>query len=95
MNKKWMIPILLVTTACAVPDNFPGSVYEITELTVTIRGAYDMSPEALLFTTPPKPASPNRAMRAQAEEICPGAEYVSANPYPYDYYTFLYLFRCP
>jgi len=68
-------------------DNFPGAVYELTPLTVTIRGIYDPYDG--------KVAEPNGAMRAQAEAACPGATYLSATPYPYDYYTFLYLFRCP
>lgn len=61
-----------------------GSVYEITEKTVTIRGAYTYG----------KTAKPTTAMVAQAQEICPNAQYLSANPSPTDYDTFLYLFRC-
>jgi len=82
------LPILtlLALAACyIVPEDFPGSVYEITDQTVTVRGMASLDG---------KPARPTLAMRNQAEEICPGAEYLSANPYPYDELTFLYLFKC-
>lgn len=74
--------------ACVPAQTTQGSVYAITDQTVTIRGAFDMS-------LSPGPAKPTEAMVAQAREICPGAQYVSANPTPTDTYTFLYLFRCP
>ena len=80
----------LMLSACAVSPDMQGSVYELTETTVTIRGAYDMNLGS-------GPASPTPAMVAQAEEQCPGAKYLSATPsnlHQYDY-TFLYLFRCP
>jgi ABC-type uncharacterized transport system auxiliary subunit len=73
---------------CVLPQATQGSVYAITDQTVTIRGAFDMSLAS-------GPAKPTEAMIAQAREICPGARYVSANPTPSDTHTFLYLFRCP
>jgi len=68
-------------------DGYPGTIYELTSVTVTIRGIYDAFDG--------KTAEPNMVMRAQAEDVCPGAEFLSATPYPYDGLTFLYLFRCP
>lgn len=72
-------------SACTVADDQRGAVYEITDKTVTIRGA---------FSANGQPAKPTPAMVAQAKEVCPGATYLSANPSPTDQYTFLYLFRC-
>ena len=90
--KHLLIPLAFALAGCEQAilsseyrSDFPGAVYQITDHTVTIRGIFD--PLA-------GPASPNSAMRAQAEAVCPGATYISATPYPYDYYTFLYLFTC-
>lgn len=77
---------LSFSTACSIPNDMEGSVYEITDETVTIRGAFQPG------TTE---ARPTPAMIAQARDVCPGAEYLSANPSPTDEWTFLYLFRCP
>jgi len=70
-----------------IPDTKAGSVYEITDHTVTIRGAYSMDGSG-------RPATPTSAMVAQARDICPDAQYLSATPSPTDEWTFLYLFRC-
>jgi hypothetical protein len=75
-----------VLSGCAtVAEDQRGSVYEITDKTVTIRGAFSLNGQT---------AKPTPAMAFQAREICPGATYLSANPSPTDNYTFLYLFRC-
>lgn len=74
-----------LVSACTVAESQQGSVYEITDKTVTIRGAFSLNGQT---------AKPSAAMVAQAKAICPGATYVSANPSPTDTYTFLYLFRC-
>jgi len=85
MKHIFLIPLALA--ACTVPDDQPGVIYEITEYTVTVRGSSTYS-------------GPTQAMQAQAKEICPGAEYIAANPYVLDYgagmifYQSLYLFRC-
>lgn len=75
----------LALTACDVPDDTRGSVYQFNGDTVTIRGQFQ----------PGEIAKPTSAMVAQANEVCPGAQYLSANPTPSDTYTFLYLFKCP
>ncbi len=77
------LPVLL--SACVVPEDTEGSVYQFNGDTVTIRGGF----------TAGKVAEPTAAMRAQADAVCKGATYLSANPSPTDYDTFLYLFRCP
>lgn len=61
-----------------------GSIYAVTDKTVTVRGAFSQG----------QIAKPTEAMVAQAREICPGARYLSANPSPTDYDTFHYLFLC-
>jgi hypothetical protein len=78
-------PAVLLLLGCVVSPETEGSVYEITDRTVTIRGAFSMDGTI---------ARPTQAMIAQAKEICPTAKYVSANPSPSDNYTFLYLFQC-
>lgn len=83
-----VLALPLCLAACAVSQDTPGSVYAFNGDTVTIRGVYDM-------TLSGEPAAPTEAMRAQAEDVCSGAQYLSANPSPTDDYTFLYLFRCP
>lgn len=78
--------------ACTPTQDTRGDVYEITDHTVTIRGAFD---ELGAFSG--KSAAPTAAMIAQAQEVCPGAQYLTAIPsnlHEYDY-TFLYRFRCP
>lgn len=80
---------LILSAAClaacvTTEPSTKGSVYEITEKTVTIRGTFTYG----------QTAKPTQAMITQAKEICPSAQYVSANPTPSDYDTFLYLFRC-
>lgn len=76
----------LIAASCGeVPQTTRGSVYEVTDETVTIRGQFQSG----------QTARPTEAMTAQAEDVCPGAKYLSANPSPTDVYTFLYLFRCP
>ncbi len=88
---KKLLAILLVS-ACAVPEDRQGTIYEISEYTVTIRGSAGMLTG---------PARPTQAMQEQAREICPGAEYLSANPLSTDYgagitiVSWLYMFRCP
>lgn len=72
-------------SACQVSETQQGSVQQFNGETVTIRGAYSMDGST---------ARPTSAMIEQARAICPGAEYLSANPSPSDTYTFLYLFRC-
>jgi len=81
---------LIALAGCVVPQDQKGDVYDITENTVTIRGAYDMTLDGT-------PAKPTAAMVAQAEAICPNARYLTAIPsnlHEYDY-TFLYRFQCP
>ena len=86
--------LALALAACTVPETHLGTVHEITEQTVTIRGSYS------LYSGP---AVPTAAMRGQAEAICPNAEYISATPWGHVYGTGyyavqstqrLYLFRC-
>lgn len=84
---RFAIPVLVAVSACTVSQDTPGSVYEVTDNTVTIRGAYDL-------TASGAPAAPTAAMVAQAKAVCPSAAYMSATPSPSDDYTFLYLFRC-
>ncbi|MEQ3625975.1 MAG: hypothetical protein ABNH26_08710 [Celeribacter sp.] len=90
MFRVGAVAVTIATLAgCTVPEDTPGSVYEVTQHTVTIRGAYDMSLGGK--------AHPTAAMIQQAKDICPGATYLSATPsnlHEYDY-TFRYLFRCP
>ena len=90
---RLLIPLIFLA-GCTVPESHLGKVHEITAQTVTIRGSYS------LYSGP---AVPTAAMRAQAEEICPGAEYLSSTPWGHVYGTGyyavqsmqrLYLFRC-
>lgn len=77
--------------ACTPTQDTQGQVYEVTETMVTIRGAFDMN------IANAGPAAPTEAMIAQARDICPGAQYMTAVPsnlHDYDM-TFLYRFRCP
>lgn len=74
---------MLALAACVSPDK-QGGVYAVTDHTVTIRGAFSLDGST---------AKPTPAMVAQAQAICPGAQYLSASPH--DDWTFLYLFRCP
>jgi hypothetical protein len=88
--KKFAVGIAVagLLAGCVVPETQEGSVYQLTNETVTIRGA---------FSADGSPAAPTAAMQAQAEAQCAGAQYLSATPshiHEYDY-TFLYLFRCP
>ena len=92
---KYLIPAILLLASCTIPETHQGTVHEITNHTVTIRGSYSLYSGL---------AVPTRAMRVQAEEICPGAEYISATPWDYTYgigihavqsMQQLYLFRCP
>ncbi len=84
-------PAVIIAAAllagCVPTPDTEGQIVSLTERTVTIRGAYDMSLSG-------KPASPTPAMVAQAQEVCPGARYLSATPSPTDDYTFHYLFQC-
>ena len=93
-NMKRALILALALAGCTLSESHLGAVHEITEQTVTIRGSYS------LYSGP---AVPTTAMRAQAEAICPDAEYLSATPwshvYGYGYYATpssqqLYLFRC-
>lgn len=79
------LAIAVTITGCVVSDDTEGSITQISDRTVTIRGAYSMDGT---------PARPTSAMIRQAQAICPGAKYISANPSPTDYDTFLYLFQC-
>jgi hypothetical protein len=76
----------LLLSACAISDSNPGTIYEITDHTVTIRGGYSLYSSG--------PLIPTTAMQEQAKTICPNAVYLNALPYPHDNYTFLYLFKC-
>lgn len=84
---------LALLPACVAPET-PGSVVQINEKSVTIRGAGDYSPQNM-----GKPFSPTPAMQAQAEEICPGARFVSGTPSevddPFGFSYINYLFFCP
>ncbi len=91
---KRALILVFTLTACAVSESQLGSIHEITDNTVTIRGSYS------LYNGP---AIPTTAMQAQAKSICPNAEYLSATPwshvYGYGIYATpsaqqLYLFRC-
>lgn len=78
--------------ACTPTQDTRGELYEVTDNMVTIRGAFDMS-----LGNAGTPAAPTAAMVAQAREVCPDAQYMTAVPsnlHEYDY-TFLYRFRCP
>ncbi|ARC87143.1 hypothetical protein [Rhodovulum sp. MB263] len=77
------ITMLTVLVGCVVSPDKEGGVYEITDHTVTIRGAYSLDGTA---------AKPTPAMVEQAKGICPKATYLSATPF--DEWTMLYLFRC-
>lgn len=76
------LPLL---AACVVPEDTPGHVKEVGARTVTIQGA---------FSSDGSGAHPTAAMVAQAQDICPGAKYLSASPTPGNYDTFDYLFLC-
>lgn len=80
-----------IIAACTPTQDTRGELYEVTDNMVTIRGAFDMS------LANAGPAAPTAAMIAQAQAVCPGAQYMTAVPsnlHDYDY-TFLYRFRCP
>ena len=84
---KKLIPLAIALSACMAPEDYPSHVSEVTDRTVTIRAWAGLTP---------KPALPNLAMQAQADEICPGAEYLSTRPdYQTEYPVVLHLFLCP
>ena len=68
---KYLTLVVLALAACALPDDTTGSVYEITNLTVTIRGNF--SPGTL-------EARPASSLPCQAEELCSGAWGVCGYP---------------
>jgi hypothetical protein len=76
------LPLL---TACVVSEDTTGHVKEVGARTVTIQGAFSADGSA---------ARPTAAMVAQAQEICPGAKYLSATATPGNLDTFDYLFLC-
>lgn len=84
MKSSALVLALAVAGCVTTEPATRGSVYAFNGDTVTIRGAYTYG----------QTAKPTEAMIAQAREVCPGAQYLSANPSPTDYDTFLYLFRC-
>ncbi len=84
---KRAIIIALLASACMAPENYPSHVSEVTARTVTIRAWAGLRPTRPL---------PNLAMRAQANEICPGAKYLSSMPdYNVSHPVALHLFLCP
>lgn len=77
--------VAVMIAGCTVPDTFAGSVVAVTDRTVTVRGTYAMNGA---------PAQPTPAMVAQAQAICPAAQYLSATPTAGNLDMFDYLFMC-
>lgn len=87
MHPVLTIAIAALVAGCALSQDTEGQIVELTDRTVKIRGAYDMS-------VPGKPATPTAAMISQARAVCPGAKYLTALPDTGNNYTFDYLFQC-
>lgn len=80
-----MFLLVSAVAGCTVPETFEGSVTQITDRTVTVRGTFAMDGST---------ARPTAAMVAQAKAICPTARYVSATAVVGDVNFFDYLFQC-
>lgn len=87
MRHIFTVAVLTLAAGCAISQDTQGQIVELTDRTVKIRGAYDMS-------VPGKPAAPTTAMIAQARAVCPNAKYLTALPDTGNNYTFDYLFQC-
>ena len=89
--KRLALLALPLLAACAVPPETRGELYEVTDNMVTIRGAINTN---ILVAGE---AAPTPAMIAQAREVCPNAQYMSAAPSDLHQYDmdFLFKFRCP
>lgn len=94
-DSKSRFGVVLVASAllaaCTPTEDTAGQVVDITDHMVVINGAFDMN------IANAGPAKPTAAMIAQAQAICPGAQYLTAEPSnrsEYDW-TFNYKFRCP
>lgn len=82
---------VLALAACTPTQDTQGQITEITDHMVIINGPVDMN------IANAGPATPTAAMIQQAREICPGAQYLTAEPserHQYDW-NFDYKFRCP
>ena len=80
--------------ACSpITEDTPGSVYKVTESSVTLSGPFARNSMDAFFA-PYENAQPTEAMKAQAREICPNATFTSASPNPADFDSLLFLFRC-
>jgi hypothetical protein len=91
---RLMAGLIVFSAACSpVTDETPGSVYRVTDSSVTIIGPYAKKSMDHLYT-PHDVAQPTAAMTAQAREVCPNARFVSASPSTVDFDNLLYLFRC-
>lgn len=82
--------IALVLAGCVPAQDAPGLVTAVNEKSVTIRGAADFS-----LANAGKGFRPTPAMQAQAEDVCPGAKFVSGIGTPDNNFTADYLFICP
>lgn len=86
--------LLVISSACSpVTEETRGSVYRVTDSSVTIIGPYAKKSMDHVYT-PHHVAQPTAAMTAQAGEVCPNATFVSASPSTVDFDSLLYLFRC-
>lgn len=90
MQKQFFILALSALSACVPTADTPGTVTGMNSESVTIRGAADFS-----LTNAGKGFTPTPAMVAQAQEICPGARFVSGIGTPDTNFTADFLFACP
>lgn len=80
-----LLPILLLSACVALPESTTGLVTAVNERSVTIQGR---------FSADGSVAHPTAAMVAQAQDVCPGARYLSAKATEGNLDTFDYLFLC-
>ena len=81
-----LIPIALLAACSTVTPDTQGQVFAFNGDTVTIRGGFDPNQR------PPKPTP---AMAMQAQEVCPGATFLSGSPDTAENsWAWLYVFRC-
>lgn len=81
----------VLLSGCVPAPETRGQVVELTDRTVKIRGPFDMS---LGSSFAGKGATPTPGIIAQAQEICPGATFLSALGDTGSPDTFDYLFQC-
>ncbi len=72
-------------SGCTLPEDFKGGITQISDHTVTVRGAYNMDGSI---------AHPTQAMIQQAKDACPTAKYLSATAVIGSSDFFDYLFQC-